>query len=127
VPGIVGLLGVSGEQVILQTSDGLRAFKHATGEPVWERELAAMHPASACDGRVLVATHPKAKEGNKLLTRLTWIDGATGEILAEQDVAGLEADDPRLGLLIPYQAKLWTFFGQGQTDPSRDLVELIRK
>jgi hypothetical protein len=86
-----------------------------------------MHPASACDGRVLVATHPKAKEGNKLLTRLTWIDGATGEILAEQDVAGLEADDPRLGLLIPYQAKLWTFFGQGQTDPSRDLVELIRK
>jgi outer membrane protein assembly factor BamB len=127
VPGLIGMVGMSGEQLILQTSEGMRALQCGTGEPVWERELAGIHPATACDTRVLVATHSKAKEGNKLLTRLTWIDGGTGKILAEQDVAGLEADDPRLGLLIPHQAKLWTFFGQGQTDPSRDLVELTRK
>jgi hypothetical protein len=63
----------------------------------------------------------------RILRRKKATSCSPGEILAEQDVAGLEADDPRLGLLIPYQAKLWTFFGQGQTDPSRDLVELIRK
>lgn len=127
VPELVGMVGITHGQVIVQTQGGLRSLSLASGEPAWHCELAAMHPAIACGEWVIVATHPKANEGNKQLTRLLWINAQTGKVDTEQDIAGLEGDDPRVGMLIPHQAKLWTFFGQGPTDPSRDLVELKRK
>jgi hypothetical protein len=57
--------------------------------------------------------------------RLVWLDTTTGAIRGSHDLAGLEESDPRIGPLVIHRDRLWTFWGNGQHEASRDVIELL--
>jgi hypothetical protein len=59
-----------------------------------------------------------------LQTRLVWLDPASGNELGSTVIPQWNDADPRLGPIVVYKDRLWTFFGKGQHEPTRDLVEL---
>jgi hypothetical protein len=48
-----------------------------------------------------------------------------GSSLGTTVLSGLADSDPRLGPLVLCNSRLFTFFGHGQQDATRDVVELI--
>jgi hypothetical protein len=58
---------------------------------------------------------------------LVWLDGATGAVRHRTPLPQLKDVLPRLGPFLPVGDRVWTLFGRGPTEPSRDLVELLPK
>jgi outer membrane protein assembly factor BamB len=126
VPDLLGCWGVSQGLVILQTEAGLQALDTATGKLRWLTPLTDLQPQALVDEQaILVARKVPKPDDKKPAIQLIWLDPATGSERAGTLLPALTDGTPRLGPIVPYKDRLFTFFGRGQHDPNRDVVELI--
>jgi hypothetical protein len=127
LPEVVGLVGFSGELLVVRTEAGLRGLNLSDGTTQWRYAAADLHSFQLVDEkRLLIASRERVPNKNdQWQTRLTWLDPAKGEALATTVPPNLVDPDPRLGPLVPHNDRLFTFFGRGQHDPMRDVVEFV--
>lgn len=126
VPDVLGCFGISQGAVILQTEVGLQALDAATGKLRWLQSLSDLQPQALVDEQaILVARKVPKPDDKKPAIQLIWLDPATGGERATTLLAALTDGTPRLGPIVPYKDRLFTFFGRGQHDPNRDVVELV--
>ncbi|MCI0357220.1 MAG: PQQ-like beta-propeller repeat protein [Planctomycetaceae bacterium] len=136
LPELLGLVGLSGREgeapaeprrLIVRTESDLRALDRASGQTVWRTPASELHSFQLVDDRsLLIAARERTPQtSDQWLTRLTWLDAATGNAAATCVLPNLVDADPRLGPLVSYKDRIFTFFGRGQHDPNRDVVELI--
>ncbi len=127
VPDLVGIVGIAEDKLLVRSETDIRALDKITGKLLWRRDLADQHSfALSTDKTLLVAQRePVPMQNNQLQTRLSWLDAATGNSVATTVLPNLNDPDPRLGPFVQYKDRLWTFFGKGQHEPARDLVELV--
>ena len=127
LPEVVGLIGLAQGRLIARTETDVRALDPVTGQTQWRYPAAEAHSFQlADDGGILLALREQLPN-QQWQTRLTWLDPATGLATATTPLPTLVDPDPRLGPLVAYMDRLFTFFGRGQHDPNRDVVELIPK
>ena len=127
LPEVVGIVGYSTGNLILRTEADLRALDPGNGATLWRYPSPELHSFQLVDesSLLLAARERSPTNQDQWLTRLTWLDAARGEPTATCLVANLVDVDPRLGPLVPYKDRIFTFFGRGQHDPNRDVVELV--
>jgi outer membrane protein assembly factor BamB len=128
LPEVLGLVGLSAEsRLIVRTEQDLRALDPASGQTLWRSPAEELHSFQLVDDTsILLAARERTPASNdQWLTRLTWLDASTGQPTATCVLPNLIDADPRLGPLVPYKDRLFTFFGRGQHDPNRDVVELV--
>lgn len=125
LPDVVGCWGVSLDRLIVQTETGVQAIDVATGKRLWFTPINGLQPHALVDGQKIFFGRQILNEDQKNQIELVWLDPATGAELGATKPATFADATPRLGLLIPYRDRLFIFFGKGQHDPTRDVVELI--
>ncbi len=127
IPDLVNIIGLAGDKLMLRTETDIRALDKTTGRLLWRRDLADLHSFALCTGNALLIAQrePVPMQNNQIQTRLSWLDFASGNTVATTVLPNLNDPDPRLGPLVQYKDRLWTFFGKGQQEPARDLVELV--
>jgi outer membrane protein assembly factor BamB len=130
VLGIVGLAPAAAAdgtpRLIVRTERDLRGLDTESGATLWRFPVAELTSHQLVDDRALLLAvrlrrHEQSDQWN---IRFFWLDSATGESLGSCVVQDLADSDPRLGPLVPYKDRLFAFFGRGQHDARRDLVEL---
>jgi hypothetical protein len=97
------------------------------GTTSWHLDVEELFSFHLVDGkRLLLGSRERvAGKNDQWQPRLSWIDPADGKRIATTAIASLADSDPRLGPLVPHKNHLFTFFGRGQHDATRDIVELI--
>ena len=127
IPDLVGIIGLAEDKLLLRTETDIRALDKSTGKLLWRRDLADLHSFPLLSGKTVLAAQrePVPMQNNQIQTRLSWLDTASGNTVATTVLPNLNDPDPRLGPIVQYKDRLWTFFGKGQHEPSRDLVELV--
>jgi hypothetical protein len=127
LPEVIGLVGFSTDHLIVRTETDLRALDPSSGAALWRYPAPELHSFQLADQEslLLAARERSTANQDQWLTRLTWLDAARGEPTATCLVANLVDADPRLGPLVPYKDRIFTFFGRGQHDPNRDVVEFV--
>jgi outer membrane protein assembly factor BamB len=127
LPGAQRLLGLADQRLIVQTDRGLLTLAAATGDSQWLHPVEDFLDACLCDdAMVLYARRQPAEDApGKFRPQLVWLDAATGQPLAQTLLRGIEHEKPFLGPLVMSGDRLWAFFGRGDQDPTRDLIELV--
>jgi len=127
LPEIIGIVGCSRDLLILRTETDLRALALTDGATRWRHPFDHLHSFQLVDDdSLLIARRHRPSNQNEVWqTQLAWLDPANGQMIASTILPTLADGDPHLGPLEPYQSRLFTFFGRGQHDPTRDVVELI--
>lgn len=126
LPDVIGCWGVSQGQIIVPTEAGVVALDAATGKRTWFAPSAGLQPhALVNDQQILIGRQSPKPEDKKNQIELVWLDPSTGIERSATKLSAFADATPRLGLLVPYQDRIFTFFGKGQHDPNRDFVELI--
>lgn len=126
LPDVLGCWGTSQGQIVLRTDAGVQALDAATGKRRWFTPLNDLQPHALVDEQnILIARKVPKPDDKKPAIQLVWLDPATGSERAATLLPALTDGLPRLGLLVPYKDRLFTFFGRGQHDPNRDVVELV--
>jgi outer membrane protein assembly factor BamB len=127
LPEVVGIVGLAQGRLIVRTETDIRALDPASGQTQWRHPAAELHSFQLVDDTGILLASREQLPNQQWQTRLTWLDPATGRATATAPIAALVDPDPRLGPLVAYKDRLFTFFGRGQHDPNRDVVELIPK
>jgi outer membrane protein assembly factor BamB len=127
MPDVLGMVGLSGTSLVVRTERDLRALDRTSGQTLWRLPVEELHSFQLVDDTtLLVAGRERIQNNNdQWLTRLTWIDAHIGQPTKTCTLPNLTDNDPRLGPLVPYKDRVFTFFGRGQHDPNRDVVELV--
>ena len=126
IPDVLGCWGVSQGNVILRTEAGVQTLDAATGKRKWFTPLADMQPHALVDDKSILCVRKVSQPDKREWTlQLTWLDPVTGSERSSTRLSALQDASPRLGILVPYKDRLFTFFGRGQHDPNRDVVELV--
>jgi outer membrane protein assembly factor BamB len=126
-PEVVGMIGLSAGRLIVRTERDVRALDGATGETLWRYDAPELHSFQLADAHfvLLAARERNPVKNDQWLTRLVWLDATSGQPTATCILQALADGDPRLGPLVPHKDRIFTFFGRGQHDPTRDVVELV--
>lgn len=125
--GAQRLLGVASQRLVVQTDRGLQALAFDSGELGWLHVVEDPLDACLCDGATVLVSCRRGVEdaAGKFRPQLMWIDMATGQNIGQTLLRGLEHEKPFLGPLVVAGNRLWAFFGRGDEDPTRDLLELV--
>ncbi len=127
LPDARRLLGIAGSRLIVQTERELLALDTQTGDSQWARR--ENHLLDAClsgdNGLVYARLSAMADGANRFCPELVWLDAATGEPSAQTVLRELADDQPYFGPMIASGRRLWAFFGRGEQDATRSLVELV--
>jgi hypothetical protein len=126
LPEVIGLVGLTDDLLVVSTETEIRGLALADGATKWRHAANHLYGFPMVDReRLLIASRESAPgQSDQLRIRLTWMNAADGKPTFTTLLPGLEDGDPRLGPLVPYKDRLYTFFGRGQHDPTRDVVEL---
>ena len=128
--GLRRILDVADGRLLIQTADGIQAFRADTGQLLWQREIGRMldgflrpAPGLLLCARVSWLTdqpHPV----------FLWIDLETGKTKARSPVPGLAAKQPAIGPMVAMRNRVWCFSranDSGDLQPQRSVVELVPK
>jgi outer membrane protein assembly factor BamB len=129
LPDVLGIVGKAKDLLIVQTERDFRGLDRQTGEVRWRRPLENVYPCQILsDNSLLVGTWEKTPGNDNLLrTRLRWLDPTNGKEGGSSIVDQFADADPKVGPFVGYKDRIWTFFGKGQHEPTRDVVELVPK
>jgi outer membrane protein assembly factor BamB len=127
LPEVVGLVGLTGDVLIVRTETEVLGLALADGTLRWQYDSGRAFSFSLVDEQHLLMATREAVPGKTDLShvKLTWLATSDGKPVATSVLADLNDSDPRLGPLIPCKDSLYTFFGRGQHDPTRDVVKLV--
>jgi outer membrane protein assembly factor BamB len=121
------IVGLAGGLLLQQTKGGLMGLHLDDGRTVWEAEVPDLLDGIAVsqEGSVVALQRvPLDVNRSRFRPHLLWLDAQSGTALGMTALPELEDADPRLGPLVSTGKQLWTFWGKGQTDPTRDVIEL---
>lgn len=124
---------------VLETAREVVALDLETGAVVWRLEAQSRGTALAgspwldarrpdggpARGDVLVFARREMVQPDVVRPVLVRVDARSGRELSTAPLNTLSDKDPQLGPLVPHGDRWWTFFGKGQREPSREIVELI--
>lgn len=127
LPEGVGIVGVSNDLLIVRTESGVHGLALNDGGIRWRHDINDLFSFQLVDNDNLLLVHRDKVSGrpDQWLVKLAWLNAVDGTTKATSRVNDLADNDPRLGPLVPYKDRVFTFFGRGQNDPARDLVELL--
>jgi outer membrane protein assembly factor BamB len=134
LPEVLGIVGLAPPaaadgppRLIVRTEQDLRGLDTESGATIWRFPVAELTSHQLVDERALLLAvrQRRDEQSDQWNIRFIWLDPATGETLAICVLDDLIDNEPRLGPLVPYKDRLFTFFGRGQHDARRDFVELI--
>ncbi|MFO0868938.1 MAG: PQQ-binding-like beta-propeller repeat protein [Pirellulales bacterium] len=129
VPDVRRVAAIDGTSLIVVTDRGLEALAAADGSQLWRRSVKAV-------GDTLLAGGPQGiactqfdllEDGKQWRPQLVWLDATTGEPRVTVPLTAWTDPAPRCGPLIPYQNRLFAFWGKGPAEAKRELVELTSK
>ncbi|HZL91067.1 MAG TPA: PQQ-binding-like beta-propeller repeat protein [Pirellulaceae bacterium] len=126
LPDLLAISGLVEGKLIAWTESDLRALDAASGKTLWRRPATDLHSFQLCGPSGIVFAQRESVPGmpSSFQTRLVWLEPAGGNELGSAVVPQFTDADPRLGPLVAFNNRLWTFFGKGQHEPTRDIVEL---
>ncbi len=127
IPDLRRTLGFHSGCLIVAGDQRLLGVDPASGNVRWQQPVGRLLNSYLCGGEhgLLVARRlPLDEKGSEFVPELLWVDGSNGRITHATQLAGLEDSDPRLGPMVVVDGKVWTFFGRGPQDATRDLVQL---
>jgi hypothetical protein len=124
---------------VLETAREVVALDLVTGSVAWRLEgqspgiagtgspwMDARRPdGGPARGDVLVLARREMVQPDVVRPVLVRVDARDGRELSTAPLNALSDKDPQLGPLVPHGERWWTFFGKGQREPSREIVELI--
>jgi outer membrane protein assembly factor BamB len=127
LPELRGLLSVTGNRVLADTTDGLMALSSDDGSIVWTKSLGVGLEAFQTDEKTLLVAHRVTLAPNRTRPYLLWLDLASGRELAQSEVDGLERTEAQLGPVCFAGGKCWSLAGQGWKETKRELVEMTAR
>jgi outer membrane protein assembly factor BamB len=126
LPEIVSVVGVAGEVLVVRTESDVRGLDASSGITRWRYEAANVVGFPMCDNETVMIAASEAVDGSaQQQIRLRWLGAADGRVLASSAVEGLSDPDPRLGPIVAVGGKAFGFFGRGQQEVTREVVELV--
>jgi len=128
LPDVKRLMGIVGEQLIVQTDTGLRTLRLDTGEDSWTHDATGLLDAWLCggDGGFLYSrTIPARDKSSDFDPQLVWLDPKTGRAVARHSLVALRDRHPRLGAMVAHRGRIWVLYGRAKDNLCRDVVELI--
>jgi hypothetical protein len=127
LPEVVGIAGLAGDMLVVRTEGDIRGLNASTGATRWRYPANDLYSFQlVSDQRLLIARREHVPgQGNRWQPRLEWLSPTDGQLVATTSLPKLADEDPRLGPLVPYNDRLFAFFGRGQHDPAREVVELV--
>lgn len=127
LPSVQGILGTADGRLIVHVDEGMMALDCNTGQELWKHPADDLLEAALCDDQKILYANGERPEDkqNVRRPRLTWLDPATGEPTASTTLPAIDFEDPRLGPMIVHKGNLWTFYGRGRQDATRDVLQLI--
>jgi hypothetical protein len=127
LPEIVGIIGVTGDLLLVRTDTAIRALSAEDGVTRWNyaAENANAFQVLDNDNLLLACPEPVSGSTDRWQVRLRWLNLEDGELVGASVLPDLEDAEPCLGPLVPYQDRIFTFFGRGQYDAARDVIELV--
>ena len=130
IPDALAICGLIEGRLIVWTENELRALDAASGKTLWRHAAATdLHSFQLCSTRHVLYSRREPMPNNtaSIQTRFVWLDPATGLEQGSAIVPQLADADPRLGPLVLYKDRIVSFFGKGQHDPNRDVIEIWPK
>lgn len=129
LPDVHGILGFATGRVIVEEENRITALDAATGQAAWHTEVQRRLDAAVCDDKhlVLACRQPVTDANGPQRVALIWLNPADGAQQGEAVFSQLEHRAPYLGGLVPDGNRLFAFYGAGDDEPRRELVELKRK
>jgi outer membrane protein assembly factor BamB len=130
LPDVETLVGEIDGKLIVRTLTEFIALSAADGNELWRHERPEVFDAVLLGGEgglMYVARDKHAERQDRFVPRLVWLDPATGKPAASFVLPSLEDPDAHFGPLISRNDRLWSFWGKGQAEPNRELVELVPK
>jgi outer membrane protein assembly factor BamB len=125
LPEVIGIIGRISDVVVIQTESDLRGLDASSGATRWRYPVLDLLGFPLCSqSSVVLATNEATNGSEERRVRLTWLNAADGNLVESSIVEGLADVDPRLGPIVSVGEKMFTFFGRGQNDLTRDVVEL---
>lgn len=129
LPDVRRVASLLDDRLIIVTDRGVEALAADDGRSLWRfeaRNLLQGFVSGGPHGIVLSQTTP-ADDGKRLRPQLVWLDAANGQVRTTATLEPFADPAPRLGPLIPHGQRLFTFFGRGQAEAKRELLECVYK
>ncbi len=126
--GIRRLVGMHSEKLLVETDQGLMAFDQSTGGLCWRHDDDQMLNAQSCPAAgdiVYTRREQVSRQPDQWRPVIVWLNPSDGSERGCAPVAPLIDASPQFGPLFANQNRLIAFFGRGQGDTTRDLVELV--
>jgi outer membrane protein assembly factor BamB len=135
LPGVRRIVGLVGQRLIAETDAGFTALDAASGKPLWQHDVEKTQDvdkrldAVLCGGSggLLYTKLEPVPNENNARPALVWVDLEDGRATSKTLLETLKHEKPKFGPLIVQGERLFAFFGRGEQDPNRDIVELTRK
>jgi outer membrane protein assembly factor BamB len=125
LPEVVGIVGLAGDVLVVRTESDVRGLDGLTGTTRWRFEAGNVVGFPLCDDEsVLMATSEAVDGSARQRIRFAWLSAADGRVISSSAVEGLNDADPRLGPIVPVGRKTFAFFGRGQQEVTREVVEI---
>jgi outer membrane protein assembly factor BamB len=124
LPEVVGIVGKSGEVLLVRTEDDVRGLNLADGTTQWRYAVPELLGFPLVDEKqVLVASRERAAGSDEEQVRVTWLDSSEGKVVGSSVVEGVAEKELRLGPATLVGGRVMALIGRGQNDPTRDVVE----
>ncbi len=126
IPDIESLIGVQENRAIVRTENAFLAFDVETGERLWSHSRPAVFDAALLGGEggfVYVEKSVVKDHDDRFFPTLVWLDPATGQAQASFALPALEDPQPHFGPLVRWNERMFAFWGRGNEQPNRELLE----
>jgi hypothetical protein len=119
------ILGLVGERLVVETSEGLAGLSIADGAIAWKRPIAKLLEGYLLSkDRLLVTRNEPIGDNSHFAPQMIWIDPLSGQELARWSLDGLRHERPRLGPVLMAQDRLFVLAGRGEQETQREILEL---
>ncbi len=127
LPTVRRIIALVDERLIVETDAGFTALDGQTGKPLWYLDAEKRLDAVLCGqpGGLLFAQAEHVRGEANWCPTLVWVDLATGVAKSQTTLASLKHDRPKFGPLLVIGDRRFAFFGRGEPDPTRDVIELL--
>ncbi|HUQ72868.1 MAG TPA: PQQ-binding-like beta-propeller repeat protein [Planctomycetaceae bacterium] len=124
LPRLQGMIAMHEPFAFAAEPERLTAIDTATGAVLWQTPLEGwLGPLAVDDNRVAVLRR-ETRKGNQGWLTLTWLDSATGRVLADSSLDAEEKDEWRVGPWFALDGGLWALSESGIKTAHRDLSVL---
>ncbi|MGA2621959.1 MAG: PQQ-binding-like beta-propeller repeat protein, partial [Thermoguttaceae bacterium] len=128
--GLRRIMDLAGEVLLVETVEGVVALNAETGALAWQRGIPEMLDGFVRPGPgFILCSRSRPPASGPLSVGLVWLDLQTGQSKGESVLRGLPGRQSRVGPMIVFQNRLWSFTGASDAQPAeqarRELLELV--